>query len=62
MRRDRQAPSPAIRSAAARFALRMLIQQLSVTTSVFLATRRLGFRLDVDQGFQNFLERAGIFW
>src|SRR6266498_4579041 len=28
--------------------------------SVFLATRRLGLRLDVDQGFQNFLERAGI--
>ena len=42
--------------------LRMLIQQLSVTMSVFLATRRLGLRLEVDQGFQNFFERAGIFW
>src|SRR5207247_7553982 len=41
--------------------LRMLIQQLSVTMSVFLATYRLGLRLDVDQGFQNFLELTGIF-
>ena len=41
--------------------IRMLIHQLSVTMSVFLATCRLGFRLDVDQGFQNFLESTGIF-
>src|SRR5262249_28328686 len=39
----------------------MLIQQLSVTMSVFLATRYFGLRLNVDQGFQNLLERAGIF-
>src|SRR5205823_14728352 len=39
----------------------MLIQQLSVTASVFLATRRLGFRLDVGQGLQSFLELTGIF-
>src|SRR6266481_3563328 len=30
--------------------LRMLIQQLSVTASEFLATRHLGLRLDIDQG------------
>src|SRR5437868_1107950 len=38
----------------------MLIQELSVTMSEFLATCHLRLRFDVDQGFQNFLERAGI--
>ena len=39
----------------------VLIFQLSVTMSVFLATLHLRLRFDVDQGFQNFLEHAGIF-
>src|SRR5262249_19715187 len=40
---------------------RMLVQQLSGTTSVFLAPRQFGLRVDVYQGFQDLLERAGIF-
>src|SRR4029077_5406440 len=38
-----------------------LIQQLSVTTSVFLSTGDFGFRLDVDETLQHLLKRAGIF-
>src|SRR5262245_19934376 len=38
----------------------MLIQELSVAMSEFSATWRPGLRLNVDQGFQDFLKRAGI--